>query len=202
MGQVGKEPLQRHHGAIAEADQQHDVDAIPQHPRDEAAQSDPPEHRDRRIATDRGQIAEVAVAEWWRFGPEGQVPPQGAPQVPALLLCRCGQAGQVAPVGTDAARQVADYVNGRQSSNGQISAYRHAAMAVERHSQTPAERRGRHSRSPNDGCRGNHEGNHEAAGSHPGLGHCMHLVAEPHGVNRRGKRALTHFWWCRSTWHR
>src|SRR2546428_5741277 len=62
-GDVGPGPLEQHQEAVAEADQERDVDEKPGEPRDEPGQLEPAHDRDGRRAPDGRHAALVAVAE-------------------------------------------------------------------------------------------------------------------------------------------
>ena len=63
VGEVRPGPLQDHQDAVAEADEEEDVDGQPGGPGNEAAEFDAPEIGDSRGAADRGERSFVAVAE-------------------------------------------------------------------------------------------------------------------------------------------
>ena len=63
VGHVGQRPLEHHHHAVAEADQEEDVDADPGQPRGEAREPQAADLRHRGLAADGGQRPLVAVLE-------------------------------------------------------------------------------------------------------------------------------------------
>src|SRR5438132_13642892 len=82
-GDVGPGPLEQHQEAVAEADQERDVDEKPGEPRDEPGQPEPAHDRDGRRPPDDRHAALVAVAE--PAGPlDAQPPPHVAPPRAAL----------------------------------------------------------------------------------------------------------------------
>src|SRR5438093_13035397 len=84
-GDVGPGPLEQHQEAVAEADQERDVDEKPGEPRDEPGQPEPAHDRDGRRAPDRRHAALVAGAEL-----AGRL---AAPAAPAGFRHRASPAG-------------------------------------------------------------------------------------------------------------
>src|SRR2546425_7734727 len=82
-GDVGPSPLEQHQEAVAEADQERDVDEKPGEPRDEPGQLEPAHDRDGRRAPDGRHAALVAVAElagWLSaLPPPHRIPPSASP---------------------------------------------------------------------------------------------------------------------------
>ena len=135
---------------------------------------EPAEHRDRGVAADGGEHADVLVAERLGFfpGEAAQDVLRGAH--PHLLRRRRDPRDRGRMPGQRG--EIADHHHLGMSRNGEIFAHHDAAGAVERHPEARAERRGGHARRPYRGARG------EAVGAH------LHALA----VDSRDQAAQPH----------
>jgi hypothetical protein len=83
---IGPRPIQRDGDAVAKADQEEDVRHTPHQPGEQAGQAQPAEVDDRRLAADRGQIAEARIGERRRCRAAGDLRIDEVRDIGALLL--------------------------------------------------------------------------------------------------------------------
>src|SRR5271170_3664979 len=62
-GDVAPQPVHGDHEAVAQSDQEIDVDRAPEHPADESGELNRAELHHRGLAADRGEIAEMVIGE-------------------------------------------------------------------------------------------------------------------------------------------
>src|SRR6266699_440721 len=129
IGQVRPQPIGRDGDAVAKADQEIDMRQAPHQPGNPAGQGEPAEIDDRFPAADRGEVAEVAVAERRRRPLAGDAGGDDTGDIGALLLGDRRDAGE-RTVRTLNLSGVANHKDLRVVWEAQIGRHRDAAAAT------------------------------------------------------------------------